>query len=355
MKKIQAALAAILMVASLAAHAVGIVWSEGFESETIGSPISSFDVDPDNTTKCVGVGNGTDGVAPSVGSKAARCRYVSVSSYMTMKKSVASLYTDEMQFCFDGRFDANFAMTWTGGGSGSHTWRFFETGSPNYDWLIGFSSPGWWNSQISLSGSGATDLPGPGTGWRHYCMYVKLTTGVTKVFVDGTLYLNETVSYSGGKKWGSFYVASNWGEGTAVFDNVNDLYVDNFEMIADAGSGSCTGSMSLGTAACSGGGGDSTPPTVTITAPTSADTWSSCVTPIVVSGTASDDTAVSTVTWSNAAGGSGTAAGTTSWSFSPSLSSGSNAITVTASDAASNTGTDLITVTKVATCLPFRR
>lgn len=55
---------------------------------------------------------------------------------------------------------------------------------------------------------------------------------------------------------------------------------------------------------------------------------------------------VSSVTWSNDKGGSGTASGTTSWlTSSVSLLSGENIITVTATDGAGNTGTDKITVT----------
>jgi hypothetical protein len=65
-----------------------------------------------------------------------------------------------------------------------------------------------------------------------------------------------------------------------------------------------------------------------------------------MSGTSSDDTAVTTVTWSNNRGGSGTATGTTSWSFTATgLSSGHNIITVDAADAAGNHGTDSIDVT----------
>lgn len=95
-----------------------------------------------------------------------------------------------------------------------------------------------------------------------------------------------------------------------------------------------------------GGGGDVTAPSITITGPTSDPTYPTTSTPLTVSGTASDNVAVVSVTWSNSAGGSGTATGTTSWSASIALAEGSNVITVTARDAANNTGTDIITVTK---------
>jgi Bacterial Ig domain len=95
------------------------------------------------------------------------------------------------------------------------------------------------------------------------------------------------------------------------------------------------------------GAGDTTDPTVSITSPTSNATYDNGSTATIdLGGSSSDDTGVTSVTWSNDRGGSGTTTGTTSWSISGiSLSSGDNVITVTAHDAASNTGTDQITVT----------
>ncbi len=91
---------------------------------------------------------------------------------------------------------------------------------------------------------------------------------------------------------------------------------------------------------------DTTRPTVTITAPTSAATHTASATPLSLGGTASDNVAVTQVTWSNDRGGSGTATGTTSWSVSGIvLQSGENVLTVTARDAAGNTSTDTLTVT----------
>lgn len=94
-----------------------------------------------------------------------------------------------------------------------------------------------------------------------------------------------------------------------------------------------------------GGETDITQPIVTITGPTSSATYASSSTPLAIAGTASDAVGVVSVTWSNAAGGSGVATGTTSWSDTVPLSVGANAITVTAHDAAGNTGTDTITIT----------
>ena len=91
---------------------------------------------------------------------------------------------------------------------------------------------------------------------------------------------------------------------------------------------------------------DTTAPIVTITSPTSSDTYTATSNTVSLSGSASDSTSgVKEVTLSNDKGGSGDASGTTNWSISNmSLSNGDNVITVTATDNAGNPGTDTITV-----------
>ncbi len=91
---------------------------------------------------------------------------------------------------------------------------------------------------------------------------------------------------------------------------------------------------------------DTTRPTVTITTPTSSSTYSTGNSQLNIGGTASDNKAVTSVSWKNSRGGSGTCSGTSTWSKSGiALSSGQNVITVTARDAAGNTATDTLTVT----------
>jgi len=94
---------------------------------------------------------------------------------------------------------------------------------------------------------------------------------------------------------------------------------------------------------------DTTPPSITITAPTGASTFVTTGAALTVSGTASDNVGVTQVMWSDSAGGSGIAAGTAAWSASIALSPGANTITVTASDAAGNTSRATLTVTFNAT------
>ena len=92
--------------------------------------------------------------------------------------------------------------------------------------------------------------------------------------------------------------------------------------------------------------GDTTAPAVSITGPTTGTTYTASAASVSLTGTASDNVGVASVTWSNAlTGASGTAGGTTAWSASVALASGSNVLTVTARDAAGNTASDAITVT----------
>ena len=91
---------------------------------------------------------------------------------------------------------------------------------------------------------------------------------------------------------------------------------------------------------------DTVAPVVTITSPTSSTTLATATASLTLGGTASDNVAVTQVTWASDRGGSGTATGTTAWSVSGiTLQTGSNTLTVTARDAAGNTSSDVLTVT----------
>lgn len=95
-----------------------------------------------------------------------------------------------------------------------------------------------------------------------------------------------------------------------------------------------------------GGSGDAVPPTVTITSPTNGTTFATNANAVGLAGSATDNVAVTQVTWSNDRGGNGTASGTGAWSIpSVTLQTGTNVITVTARDAANNTSTDTLSVT----------
>ncbi|OGZ56848.1 MAG: hypothetical protein A3J04_00055 [Candidatus Ryanbacteria bacterium RIFCSPLOWO2_02_FULL_47_14] len=99
---------------------------------------------------------------------------------------------------------------------------------------------------------------------------------------------------------------------------------------------------------CGGGtgGGDTTKPVVSITIPTSQETYTSSVTPLTISGTASDDVGVILVSWANDRGGADLATrSATRWDASVALQTGENKITITATDLAGNQASDILTVT----------
>jgi len=112
---------------------------------------------------------------------------------------------------------------------------------------------------------------------------------------------------------------------------------------------------------CGGGGGgsdgsskaigeniieDTKAPTIAITSPTVSSGYSTKISSVALSGTATDDYGVGSITWTNDRGGSGTATGTTDWTIlTINLQAGDNVITVVAMDTANNISKDTITVT----------
>jgi uncharacterized protein (TIGR03437 family) len=91
---------------------------------------------------------------------------------------------------------------------------------------------------------------------------------------------------------------------------------------------------------------DTAPPSIIITSPTSATTFTTSGTSVSVGGIASDNIGVTQITWATDRGGSGVATGTSSWNTgSITLQSGSTQITVTAYDRAGNTSSAVLAVT----------
>ncbi|GAI87520.1 unnamed protein product, partial [marine sediment metagenome] len=90
---------------------------------------------------------------------------------------------------------------------------------------------------------------------------------------------------------------------------------------------------------------DEIDPTVAITGPTSEETYSTEQGSITLTGTASDNVGVTSVSWTNSRGGSGTASGTTNWTINNiALSEDENVITVAAEDGSGNTQSDTVMV-----------
>lgn len=117
--------------------------------------------------------------------------------------------------------------------------------------------------------------------------------------------------------------------------------------VHDSGAGTSTDSI-VGTYTVEAS--DVVNPTVQITGPTAAASGSGSTSPQTISGTASDNVAVTSVTWtcdvcSTTSGSATYASG--NWSFSAILASGVNTIVVTASDASGNSAADTLSWTYV--------
>jgi hypothetical protein len=123
-----------------------------------------------------------------------------------------------------------------------------------------------------------------------------------------------------------------------------------YSVVASASDGVLTSSQPFTWTMTTAPVSDTTPPSVTITGPTNANTYSTTSTSIPLSGTASDNSGVSLVTWVSDRGGNGQANGTTTWNVpSIPLASGTNVITVQARDAAGNLANDVLTVSMSTT------
>ncbi len=93
-------------------------------------------------------------------------------------------------------------------------------------------------------------------------------------------------------------------------------------------------------------GGDTTPPTITLTTPTANPTYWTNANSFTFGGTASDNVAVDHVTCTNSQGGGCSCTGTTAWTCGPvTLSAGAATLTAKAYDAAGNNSQDAIVVT----------
>lgn len=89
---------------------------------------------------------------------------------------------------------------------------------------------------------------------------------------------------------------------------------------------------------------DTTAPTIAISSPTSGTTYNTDTTPLIVSGSASDNVGVASIAYLNNSV-NGSCSGTTNWSCSIPLSSGLNNLEIIAKDAANNSGIDTLAVT----------
>lgn len=206
---------------------------------------------------------------------------------------------------------------------------------------------------VSVSGGMATYADNT---WHEWIIRVKPNTTATsyngefQVYLDGTnvgsynafrLLSNAPNDDSGATNWVTLY-------GSALYQDIWSaaMIFPYFQMTGvGAGGPMQVSDFSVDDVFNSNfGGGDITNPVCTITTPTSQAVAYLPAGVYAFAGTASDDVAVSSVTWTNSAGGGSTATGTTAWSFNATVSPGLNIIVVTATDSSGNTGTDTLTI-----------
>jgi putative Ig domain-containing protein/fibronectin type III domain protein len=130
--------------------------------------------------------------------------------------------------------------------------------------------------------------------------------------------------------------------------------------VPSGGGGGTGGGSGVGGGGTGSGGGspaiqvptqpaqDLTPPSVVFLSPAQVGgTARTTDSKVIVTGIASDNVGVVSVTWASSRGGSGAAFGTSSWVTGPiDLSMGDNVITITVADAAGNVRTATLTVTR---------
>jgi hypothetical protein len=91
---------------------------------------------------------------------------------------------------------------------------------------------------------------------------------------------------------------------------------------------------------------DLAPPSLAISSPTTASSYGTSTSSIILTGTSNDDTGVVKVAWTTDRGDSGIATGTKQWSTAAiTLASGTTSITVTATDTAGRVGSSVLNVT----------
>jgi hypothetical protein len=251
-----------LIVALVLSHCVGIssafaagrVFYDGFESGN-----TSLWSNDSTRNPCQVVTSATDGVTGSfAGSRMLRCNdngsvaWDSPSAYETLALPNVS-YNKELFVRTRLRVDQNFQKT---SGSPKKILRIFNwTGVTNlYNDLFSAVSTGSGLRNEGVAGGqtlgtywGASDNTAGTSAWHKVEFYIS-TSGVIKVWHDGTLVRNDSGFPTGNAKWLPFTITSNWSDS---HDSTNHIYFDEFEVFTDNGTGA-TGSMSSGTVSASG-------------------------------------------------------------------------------------------------------
>jgi hypothetical protein len=252
------------------------------------------------------------------------------------------------QWRVDGDSWHNNADTQSGLSVGSHTVEFKA--------ISGWAKPG--NKTVTINANQTTNADGTYAQLAGSFPLVSITsptsnptysTSSSLLNIGGTASDNEAVTTV---SWSNSRGGSGTCSGTITWSK-SGIALSSGQNIITVTAKNAAGNTATDTLTVTYSPPDTTPPTVTITTPTSGPTYSTSQSLLNIGGTASDNKAVTTVSWSNSRGGSGTCSGTSTWSKTGiALSSGQNVITVTAADAAGNTATATLTVTYTPLATP---
>ncbi|MDD2666883.1 MAG: Ig-like domain-containing protein [Methanocellales archaeon] len=135
--------------------------------------------------------------------------------------------------------------------------------------------------------------------------------------------------------WQTATGTTSWSQSVTLANGSNTIYARATDTSYNTGETSITVTYNPPS--------DTTPPTISITCPASGQVFSTST--ITVTGTASDNIALSKVEVKLGSGSWQTASGTTSWSQSVTLANGSNTIYARATDTSENTNETSVTVT----------
>lgn len=263
-------LTVLLVLLAADSHAAGLQRSEGFESYATGTLTAGILVTPgyweqdngrifpDIVTSALDAGAGPHG-----GSKMVRFNYDTTNpstGWSSLHQVSAGIsFTNEIFYRWWVRFDADHGLSNLG--SQRKFGRIFVT-TPAYNDIFLEVSPGFFITIVLVNG----DYPGvqhslglTPTGWNQVELYISKspTAGVVKLWINDTLVESYTGLNTSAAPWLDFYPVSNWGdvENSGYLSGVdNHLYLDDFEVYSDAGTGA-TGSMADGTITQGGGGG----------------------------------------------------------------------------------------------------
>ena len=162
----------------------------------------------------------------------------------------------------------------------------------------------------------------------------------------GTGVITVTWSSSGGASGTATGLASSWSVvNVPLVTGANTITITASTSASRVSHSVAIARQSVTTTGSGGGGTDTTAPALTITTP-STGTMSTTAASVIISGTASDNVAVTLVSWATNFGTAGVATGTTAWSAAIPLLVGNNSVTVRAVDAAGNAGWRSIVITR---------